>query len=71
MTKIEADLLVLHRDVRMRKLFLATVCVIALNVGVQAKPVQLTPVDKWVIEYDSELFALRMYSDDGLESFKT
>src|SRR5262245_58754062 len=41
----------------MNKLFLATVCVIALNVVVQAKPVQLTPVDKWVIEYDSELFA--------------
>jgi hypothetical protein len=57
MTKIEADLLVLHRDVRMKKLCLATVCVIALNVGVQAKPVQLTSVDRWVIEYDSELFA--------------
>jgi S1-C subfamily serine protease len=66
MTKIEADLLVLHRDVRMRKLFLATVCVIALNVGVQAIPVQLTPVDKWVIEYDSELFAGACIATTGL-----
>ena len=42
----------------MNKLRLATVCVIALTVGAQAKPVQLGLIDnKWVIEYDSELFA--------------
>ena len=42
----------------MKKLFLATVCVIALHVGVQAKPIQLPFADNvWVIEYDSELFA--------------
>jgi S1-C subfamily serine protease len=42
----------------MKKLFLATVCVIALNVAVQAKPVQLSLIDnRWAIEYDSELFA--------------
>jgi len=51
-------LLVLHRDVRMKKLLLATVCVIALTVGAQAKPIQQTVIDnRWVIEYDSELFA--------------
>jgi hypothetical protein len=43
--------------VRMKKLLLATICVIALTVGAQAKPVQLGLIDKWVIEYDSELFA--------------
>jgi hypothetical protein len=42
----------------MKKLLLATVCVIALTVGAQAKPVQLTLIDNtWVIAYDSELFA--------------
>jgi hypothetical protein len=42
----------------MKKLFLATVCVIALNVAVQAKPVQLSLIDnRWAIEYDSETFA--------------
>jgi hypothetical protein len=42
----------------MKKLFLATVCVIALTAGAQAKPVQLALIDnRWVIEYDSELFA--------------
>jgi hypothetical protein len=42
----------------MKKLILATVCVIALTVGAQAKPVQLTLIDNtWVITYDSELFA--------------
>jgi Trypsin-like peptidase domain len=42
----------------MKKLLLATVCVIALTVVAQAKPVQLGLIDnKWVIEYDSELFA--------------
>jgi Trypsin-like peptidase domain len=44
--------------VRMKKLVLATVCVIALTVVAQAKPVQLGLIDnKWAIEYDSELFA--------------
>ena len=42
----------------MTKLLLATVGVIALTVGAQAKPVQLTLLDnRWVIAYDSELFA--------------
>jgi hypothetical protein len=42
----------------MKKLLLATVCVIALTVGAQAKPVQPSLIDnRWVIEYDSELFA--------------
>jgi hypothetical protein len=46
------------QDAKMKKLFLAIVCVIALTVGAQAKPVQLGLIDnKWVIEYDSELFA--------------
>jgi len=41
-----------------KKLLLATGCVIALTVGAQAKPIQLGLIDnKWVIEYDSELFA--------------
>jgi S1-C subfamily serine protease len=70
MTKIEADLLVLHRDVRMKKLFLATVCVIALNVGVQAKPIQLTSVDRWAIEYDSELFAGACIATTGYNLLK-
>jgi hypothetical protein len=42
----------------MKKLLLATVCVVALTVGAQAKPVQLGKLDNaWIIEYDSELFA--------------
>ena len=42
----------------MKKLVLATVCLVALTVGAQAKPVHLGLIDtKWVIEYDSELFA--------------
>jgi len=42
----------------MKKLLLATVCVIALTVGAQAKPIHLALLDnRWVIEYDSELFA--------------
>src|SRR5215831_13821597 len=42
----------------MKKLLLATICVIALTVGAQTKPVHLGSIDnKWVIEYDSELFA--------------
>ena len=60
MTKFEAAILgfVLYRDVRMKKLLLATVCVIALTLGAQAKPVQLPFLDnRWVIAYDSELFA--------------
>jgi hypothetical protein len=49
---------VLPRDGRMTKLLLATVCAIALTVVAQAKPVQQGLIDnKWVIEYDSELFA--------------
>jgi hypothetical protein len=46
------------QDAKMTKLRLATVCVIALTGAAQAKPVQLELIDnKWVIEYDSELFA--------------
>jgi hypothetical protein len=45
----------------MKKLLLATVCVIVLTVGARAKPVQLglidDPPNRWVIEYDSELIA--------------
>src|SRR5262249_34478252 len=42
----------------MTKLLVASVCVIALTVGAQAKPIQQTIIDnRWVIEYDSELFA--------------
>jgi hypothetical protein len=42
----------------MQKLLLATVCVIVLTAGAQAKPVQLASIDnRWVIEYESELFA--------------
>jgi hypothetical protein len=42
---------------KMTRLF-TTVCVIALTVGAQAKPVQLGLIDnRWVIEYDAELFA--------------
>jgi hypothetical protein len=42
----------------MKKLVLATVCLVALTVGAQAKPVQLGLIDtRWAIEYDSELFA--------------
>jgi len=41
----------------MKKFLLATVCVIALTVGAQAKPIQQTLIDRWVIAYDSELFA--------------
>jgi hypothetical protein len=47
-----------NRAAKMKKLLLATVCVIALTAGAQAKPVQLGLIDnRWVIEYDSELFA--------------
>jgi hypothetical protein len=42
----------------MQNLLLATVCVIVLTAGAQAKPVQLASIDnRWVIEYESELFA--------------
>ena len=41
----------------MKKFFLATVCLIALTVGAQAKPIQQTLIDRWVIAYDSELYA--------------
>jgi S1-C subfamily serine protease len=47
-----------NRAAKMKKLLLATVCVIALTAEAQAKPVHLGLIDtKWVIEYDSELFA--------------
>jgi len=41
----------------MKKLLLATVCFFVLTVGAQPKPIQQTLLDRWVIEYDSELFA--------------
>jgi hypothetical protein len=42
----------------MKKLLLATACAVALTGVAQAKPVQLGLIDnRWVIEYDSELFA--------------
>jgi hypothetical protein len=42
----------------MQKLLLVTVCVIVLTIGAQAKPIQLGLINnRWVIEYDSELFA--------------
>src|SRR5262249_13885420 len=42
----------------MKKLLVASVCVIALTVGAQAKPIQLALIDnRWVIAYDSEEFA--------------
>jgi hypothetical protein len=42
----------------MKKLLPAAVCIIALTVGAQAKPIQLASIDNsWAIEYDSELFA--------------
>jgi len=41
-----------------KKLLLAIVCVIALTVGAQTKPIQLALIEnRWVIAYDSELFA--------------
>src|SRR5262245_41627252 len=55
----------------MKKLFFATVCVIALNVGVKAKPVQLTLIDnRWAIEYDSELFAGACIATMGYDLLK-
>ena len=45
----------------MKKLVLATVCLVALTVGAQAKPVQLGLIDtRWAIEYNSELFAVHV-----------
>jgi S1-C subfamily serine protease len=42
----------------MKKYLLATVCLVALTAGAQAKPERLGLVNNaWVIEYDSELFA--------------
>src|SRR5262249_35544911 len=68
---VSKRLLVLHRDVRMKKLLLATVCVIALTVGAQAKPVQLGLIDnKWVIAYDSELFAGACIATTGYDLLK-
>jgi hypothetical protein len=47
-----------NRAAKMKKLLLGTVCVIALTAEAQAKPVQLASIDnRWVIEYDPELFA--------------
>ena len=55
----------------MKKLSLATVCVIALTVGAQAKPVQLGLIDnRWVIEYDSELFAGACIATIGYDLLK-
>ena len=48
-----------HGEVRaMKQLLLVTVCAVALSAWAQAKPVQLGLIDnRWVIEYDAELFA--------------
>jgi hypothetical protein len=55
----------------MKKLFLATVCVIALTIGAQAKPVQLGIIDNnWVIQYDSELFAGACIATMGYDLLK-
>jgi hypothetical protein len=55
----------------MKKRFLTTVCVIALTVGAQAKPVRLGLIDnKWVIEYDSELFAGACIATIGYDLLK-
>jgi hypothetical protein len=63
--------LVLPRDAKMTKLLLATVCVIALTIGAQAKPVRLGLIDnKWVIEYDSELFAGACIATTGYDLLK-
>ena len=60
----------LRANAKMKKLPLATVCVIALTVGAQAKPVQLGLMDKWVIEYDSELFAGACIATMGYDLLK-
>src|SRR6476660_448054 len=63
--------LVLHRAAKMKKLLVATVCIIALTVGAQAKPVHLGSIDnKWVIEYDSELFAGACIATTGYDLLK-
>src|SRR5262249_38601838 len=68
---VSKRLLVLHRDAKMTKLLLSTVCVIALTVGAQAKPVQLGLIDnKRVIEYDSELFAGACIATTGYDLLK-
>ena len=55
-----------------RKLLLATVCFIVLTVGAQAKPVRLGLIDnRWVIEYESELFAGACIANDEIRPFKT
>jgi S1-C subfamily serine protease len=58
----------------MKKLLLATVCVIVLAVGAPAKPVQLglidDPPNKWVIEYDSELIAGACIATTNYNLFK-
>jgi hypothetical protein len=54
-----------------KKLLLVTVCVIALTGGAQAKPVQVGLIDnKWVIEYDSELFAGACIATIGYDLLK-
>jgi len=60
----------LRANAKMKKLPLATVCVIALTVGAQAKPVQLGLMDKWVIEYESELFAGACIATMGYDLLK-
>ena len=55
----------------MQKLLLATVCVIVLTIGAQAKPIQLGLIDnRWVIEYDSELFAGACIATRGYDLLK-
>src|SRR5215469_5035525 len=54
----------------MTKFLLATVCVIALTVGAQAKPIQQTVIDRWVIAYDSELFAGACIATTGYDLLK-
>jgi hypothetical protein len=58
----------------MKKLLLATVCVIVLAGGAPAKPVQLglidDPPNKWAIEYDSELIAGACIATTNYNLFK-
>ena len=54
----------------MKKLLVASVCVIALTIGAQAKPIRQTLIDRWVIEYDSELFAGACIATMGYDLLK-
>src|SRR5262249_32478992 len=54
----------------MKKFLLATVCVIALTVWAQAKPIQQTLIDRCVIAYDSELFAGACIATTGYDLLK-